>query len=134
MDGTEIMKQFLPASPYPGHLGIRLDDLGDGTAALTLPFSPEVVTIGETVHGGAIASLIDTAAMAAAWAGAEPPENMRGTTVGLTVQYLSAATKTDLTARARVIRRGRSLSYVEVDVTNADDEPVAKGLVTYKLG
>jgi uncharacterized protein (TIGR00369 family) len=134
MDGIEIMRQFVPASPFVGHVGIRLESLEPDHAELTLPHSHEVVTIGETVHGGAIASLIDTAAMAAAWAGAEVPENMRGTTVGLTVQFLAAANKTDLTARARVIRRGRSLVYVDVDVTDAEDNAVAKGLVTYKLG
>jgi uncharacterized protein (TIGR00369 family) len=134
MDGIQIMQQFVPASPFVAHVGIELVALEPDQAELRLPFTEHVITIGKTVHGGAISALIDTAAMAAAWAGAEVPENMRGTTVGLTVQFLAAANETDLTARARVLRRGRSLVNVEVDVVDATDTPVAKGLVVYKIG
>ena len=134
LDGIEIMRQFVATSPFAVHVGLRLDAVEDGYTEITLPFSEHVVTIGETVHGGAIATLIDMSATAAAWAGADVPDNMRGTTVGLTVSYLAAANKTDLVARARVLRRGKSLSYVDVEVTNADGDLIAKGLVTYKLG
>jgi uncharacterized protein (TIGR00369 family) len=128
------MKQFVPQSPFVGHVGIELVDLGDGTATLRLPFRDEVITIGKTVHGGAVSALIDTTAMAAAWSGAEAPENMRGTTVSLTVNFLAAANGVDLVASARVLRRGKNLQYVEVDVTDPEGSLVAKGLVTYKLG
>lgn len=132
--GTEVIAGFLPTSPFVQHLGITLGRLGDGEAVLHLPFRAEVVTVGSVVHGGAVATLIDTAGMAASWAGAEAPENLRGSTVGMTVTYLSAASETDLTATARVLKRGRSLVYVDVEVTDASGEGVAKGVVTYKLG
>jgi uncharacterized protein (TIGR00369 family) len=128
------MREFVPASPFVIHLGIRLDELRPDGATLTLPFLPNLATLGTIVHGGAIASLLDTAAMAAAWSGAEAPANMRGTTVGLTVSYLAPANGEDLQARASVLRRGRSLVYVEVEVRGASAGLVAKGLVTYKLG
>lgn len=132
--GSEIIAGFVPTSPFCIHLGITIDELGDGEATLRMPFREELVTVGHVVHGGAVGSLIDTTGMAAAWAGAEPPENLRGTTVGLTITYLSAAGGTDLTARGRVLKRGRSLVYVEVDVEDEQGEAIAKGLVTYKLG
>lgn len=133
-DGGEFIRRFLPTSPYAGHLGMRLVEMHADEAILALPFSNEVVTIGNTVHGGAIASLIDTAAMVAAWSGAPMPEQLRGTTVGLTVSYLAAASGEDLLATARVLRRGRSLVYLDVDVRNQAGRAIAKGLVTYKLG
>lgn len=132
--GADLMRQFLPASPYVGHLGMRLSDVGPGTATLTLPFSEQLVTIGATVHGGAIASLIDTAAMVAAWSDAEVPDTLRGSTVGLTVTYLAPANAEDLRATATVLRRGRSLVYLDVEVRGASGTLVAKGLVTYKIG
>lgn len=133
-DGGEFVRRFLPSSPYVGHLGMRLVEMRTDTATLALPFKSEVVTIGNIVHGGAIASLIDTAAMVAAWSGAPLPDPPRGTTVGLTVSYLAAATGEDLLATARVLRRGRSLVYLDVDVRNQSGRAIAKGLVTYKLG
>lgn len=131
--GADLMRQFLPTSPFVGHLGIELREAEDGRALLALPFRDEVVTIGTTVHGGAVASLVDTAAMVAAWSGAEIPEQIRGTTVALSVTYLAAATGEDLEAEARVLRRGRNLVFCDVDV-RAGEKPVARGLVTYKIG
>jgi uncharacterized protein (TIGR00369 family) len=134
LSGADIIRQFLPTSPYVGHLGIQLTTMQPGVATLTLPFADALVTIGTIVHGGAIASLIDTAAAAAAWSDAEVPTNVRGTTVNLTVTYLAPAEKEDLQAVARVLRRGRTLVYLDVEVSSASGRAVAKGLVTYKLG
>jgi uncharacterized protein (TIGR00369 family) len=134
MTGEEIMRRFLPSSPFPGHLGIRLVDIGPGSARLGLPFAEALVTVGSTVHGGAVASLIDTAAMVAAWSGGEVPDKLRGSTVGLTISYLAPADGEDLEATATVLRRGRNIVHVDVDVRTASGAAVAKGLVTYKLG
>lgn len=133
-DGTQVMREFLPHSPFVGHLGIELVELDDGRADLRLPFAQEVVTIGRVVHGGAIATLIDTAAMAAAWAGAEVPDALRGATVNLSVSYLAPADGQSVTASARVVRRGRRLVTVHVDARADDDTHVATALVTYQLG
>ena len=103
-------------------------------AQLSLPFTDALVTTGTIVHGGAIASLIDTAAAVAAWSNAEVPANIRGVTVNLTVTYLAVASKEDLQAVARVLHRGRSLVYLDVEVSSASGSAIAKGLVTYKLG
>lgn len=78
--------------------------------------------------------MLDITAMAAAWSDDEIPASMRGTTVGLTISYLAPASGEDLTAYGSVLRRGRSLVYVEVEVRTASGPPVAKGLITYKLG
>ena len=132
--GADFIHQFFPHSPYVGHLGMQLIDIQPGVATLSLPFSDALVTIGTIVHGGAIASLIDTAAMVAAWSEGEMPAKARGTTVNISVAYLAAADKEDLRAVARVLRRGRNLVYLDVDVTGASGNAIAKGLVTYKLG
>lgn len=134
LSGADIIRQFLPTSPYVGHLSIQLTTMQPGVATLTLPFADALVTSGTIVHGGAIASLIDTAAAVAAWSDAEVPTNVRGTTVNLTVTYLAPAEKEDLQAVARVLRRGRTLVYLDVEVSSASGRAIAKGLVTYKLG
>jgi uncharacterized protein (TIGR00369 family) len=131
---AEIIRQFLPTSPYVGHLGIQLTEMQPDMATLTLPFTDALITIGKTVHGGAIASLIDTAAMVAAWSDATATDSIRGSTVSLTVNYLAAAQSEDIKATARVLRRGRSLVYLDVEVYGASGNIVAKGLATYKLG
>jgi uncharacterized protein (TIGR00369 family) len=71
MRGAELIAQFLEHSPFVKHLGMELREIEDDRAVLALPFREEVVTIGDVVHGGAVSTLIDTAAMAAAWSAIE---------------------------------------------------------------
>ena len=132
--GAAIITEFLKHSPFVGHLGMTLVALSPDHAELRLPFAEPLITIGDTVHGGAISALIDTAAMAASWSTETAPAGMRGTTVGLTVSFLSAARATDLIALATVMRRGKNLCNVDVEVRTASGGLAAKGLVTYKLG
>jgi uncharacterized protein (TIGR00369 family) len=132
--GAQIMRELVPSSPFARLLGIRIEDLGDGTAELVMPYRDDLATIGDTVHGGAIATLADTTAMAAAWSGAEVPERLQGSTVSLTVQYATAARGVDLVGRARVTRRSRRLVFLDVTVSAPDGTPVAHGVATYALG
>lgn len=133
-DGREVMRSFIPASPLVGLLGIQIGSLGDGEATLVLPYRAELTTIGETVHGGAIAALADTAVMAACWCVDDPPDSLRGSTVDLTVHYLAPGNASDLTAHARVLRRGRKICHAEASVIDASGTPVAHAIGTYQLG
>jgi uncharacterized protein (TIGR00369 family) len=69
------------------------------------------------VHGGAIASLIDTAAAFAVLTRIDL--NERVTTTDLTIHYLRAITAGRLNATARIVRSGRRLFVLSVEVTNA---------------
>jgi len=131
--GTDVMRQFVPASPFARELGLELTAIEDGAASLRMPYDQRRTTMGDVVHGGAIATLIDCAVMAAAWAGAPVPANLRGATVSLTVDYVGAARAEDLTATGRLVRRG-AICFCEVDVEGEDGRVVAKGLGKYKLG
>ncbi len=130
----ELAEQWLATSPFIALLGLEVIAFEPDFARVRLPFRNEVVTIGDVVHGGAVSSLIDTAAAGAAWSGAKEVENLRGTTISLSVSFLTAARAVDLMAEARCIKRGKTICFCEVDVTDPSGEFVAKGLVTYKLG
>jgi uncharacterized protein (TIGR00369 family) len=130
----QLVEAFIPHSPHTAALGISIESIEDDRAVLVMPFKPELATMGDLVHGGAIATLIDTAAMVAAWATDEVPESPTGTTASLTVNFASGANGVDLRAEARALRRGRRLSSVEVHATDPDGKLVAHGVATYKLG
>jgi uncharacterized protein (TIGR00369 family) len=130
---TEIITAFIPASPLPAALGIRLDSIAADRARLAMPWKEELATMADVVHGGAIAALADTAAMAAAWATDDVPEALTGATVSLTLDYLRAG-RGDLAAEAWVVRRGGRLVYIRVDVTDTDGTSVAAGQAVYSLG
>jgi uncharacterized protein (TIGR00369 family) len=131
--GAAIMREFIPASPFARHVGVEIDRLETDRARLRLPFVETLATMGDLVHGGAVTTLLDTAAMAAAWCTDDVPDSLRGTTVGLNINFVAAG-RGDLVADARVLRRGGSLCFCEVEVSDREERLVAKGLVTYKLG
>ena len=131
---AEIMRAFVPASPFAKELGIELVDLRLDHAELRLPWAPRLATIGDIVHGGAIAALLDTAGMAAAWSDDTVPEKPAGSTVSMSVSYAAAAVASDLTARASVVRRGRSLCFCAVTVTDPEGSVVAHGSMVHRYG
>ena len=118
--------------PFFSLLGLHIEEVQPDFCRMRLPFRPALRTAGEVVHGGAVASLIDSAGVVAVWSNV-PSEITRGATASITVNYLAAAEGVDLTAEARIVRRGRSVVFVEVDVSSPDGEPVAKGTLVYKL-
>ncbi|MCV7089530.1 PaaI family thioesterase [Mycobacterium interjectum] len=132
--GREVIAQFLPQSPFVAKLGIVADQLGDDEVRLRLPWDPANVTVGDMVHGGAIATLADVTVMAAAWCGADAPSQLRGVTVSMALDFLAPAHATDVIGIGRALRRGRSLVNCEAEIVDADGSLVAKALATYKLG
>jgi uncharacterized protein (TIGR00369 family) len=130
---AEIVRAFIPSSPLPAALGITLESIDPDRARLALPFAESLATMGDVIHGGAIAALADTAAMAAAWATDDVPEAVAGATVSLAISYLAAA-RGDLVAEARVTRRGRRLCFVAVEVLDAGGTAVASAQAVYQLG
>jgi uncharacterized protein (TIGR00369 family) len=131
---ADIMRAFIPASPFAKELGIELVDLRPDHAELRLPYAPRLTTMGDVVHGGAIAALLDTAGMAAAWSDDFVPERMAGSTVSMTVAFAAAAVASDLTAHASVVRRRRTLCFCEVTITDAAGEVVAHGSMVHRYG
>jgi uncharacterized protein (TIGR00369 family) len=129
----QVITDFIPSSPFAAALGVRLEAIEPDRARLAMPFRDDLATIADVVHGGAIATLADTAAMAAAWASEEVAESLSGATVSLTLDYLTAG-RGDLTADALVTRRGGRLVYVRVDIADAAGELVAAGQAVYSLG
>ena len=128
-----IVEKVIVGSPYGRLLGLQLESCEPDRVVVRLPYRTDVTTIGDTVHGGAIAGLVDSAATAAFWAKSGLGAGARGTTIGFSLSFLSAGRGVDLVADARVRRRGREICNGEVVVRNASGAEVAQAIVTYKL-
>ena len=128
-----IVEKAIVASPYGRLLGLVLVWAEPDRVVVRLPYRLDVTTLGDTVHGGAIAGLVDTAATAAFWAKPGLAAGARGTTIGFSLAFLAAGRGVDLVADARVRRRGREICNGEVVVRDAGGSEVAQALVTYKL-
>ena len=124
----EIRKQF-ETNHFPRMLGIEMDSLESGRAVLGVTVRKDLLQLQGVMHGGAIASLIDTAVAFAIASTSSPTD--RFTTVEMKVNYLSAIRDGRVTADAKLIRDGRRIVVAECDVHDADGRLAAKGLLTY---
>ena len=115
--------------PFARLLGIELDEVGKGTATLGLSIRRELTQNHGVVHGGAIASLIDTATAFAIISMLSPVEKV--TTVDLTISYLRPLTTGRMVARAKVVRSGQRLFVVSADLFDQDGNLAATALSTY---
>ncbi|MFZ2239109.1 MAG: PaaI family thioesterase [Gordonia amarae] len=128
------MHAFLPASPFVATLGVQAERLDDDAAVIRLPWRPELATVGDMVHGGAIAALADITVMVAAWCGRELPDIPRGVTTSLSMEFIDAAYAEDLLGHGRVLRRGKTLTSCEAEIRTVSGTLVAKALGNYKVG
>ena len=120
-----ILRGDREGPPVARLLGMRLVELGDGEAAFELEADPErhANPMG-TVHGGILCDLAD-AAMGCAYA-SRLGEGESFTTVELKANFLRPVRSGLLTARARVVKGGRTLGLVECDVVDEHGELVAR--------
>ena len=115
--------------PYAHLLGIEVGEMERGTATLHLNVRDELKQNRGVVHGGATASLIDTASAFAILSLLEPDEMT--TTIDLTIHYLRPLTTGRVSAVARVRRAGRRILTVSVDVHDEAQNLVATALTSY---
>jgi uncharacterized protein (TIGR00369 family) len=127
------IEKLIVGSPYGTLLGLACEAVEPDRVRVRMPFRPELTTVGEMVHGGAIASLVDVAATAACWAHPRATLEARGSTVGFSLSYLAPGFGCDLVADARVVKRGGSICTVDARVADGQGGEVARALVTYKL-
>jgi uncharacterized protein (TIGR00369 family) len=119
--------------PFNRFLGIRLDEVGAGSAAVSLPVRPEFVGDPQppALHGGVLSALIDTAGGLAAWSALE--DDGAVSTVDLRVDYLEPGRVAgELRAEARVARSGTRVCHVQIELTQ-DDVRIAEGRGVYRV-
>jgi uncharacterized protein (TIGR00369 family) len=100
-------------------LDLHLEDVGEGTARMRMPFRAQVANGAGAVHGGAIVSLCDTVfwvALASIYGEEQPTA-----TASLTCSFLRPALPPhDLVASATVLKAGKRIVYGEVYVRSGE--------------
>ena len=128
---VEHAREYQKKIPFVSHLKILTEDLGKGTARLSMPVEPHLRNSLGTVHGGAIMSLLDVALCTAART--LHPESIGVVTIDLSTSFIGGGSGAKLYAEARVMRDGRSMSFVEAEAKNDDRSLVAKAIATVRV-
>ncbi len=130
----EIQGFFSRDIPFNQTLGMRLDEIGEGTCRVSIPFRKDL--IGDpwrpALHGGVIAALIDVAGGLAGFASLRPGDRL--STIDMRVDYLRPAALEDLVADARVVRTGNRVCACDILVwQHRPDELIATGKAVYNI-
>lgn len=116
---------------FPKLVGLQVEELRTDYCRMRLPFRPELEQPSGMVHGGAIATLIDTVVV--------PPVGMAYSagwlyvTLTMDIQFLGAVAGEDAIAEGWVTQRGRSIVFCRAEVTTAGGRPAASANLTYKV-
>lgn len=113
-------------------VGIEVEELRRDYARMRLPWRPELNQPSGLMHGGAIATLIDTVVVPAIGTAYAVPRPF--STIEMAVRYLAPVRSEDLVAEGWVSRRGKRVVFCEVDVRTAGAVKVASGNLIYVVG
>ncbi len=116
---------------FPRVVGLVTEEVRSDYARLRLPYRPELDQPAGVVHGGAIATMIDTVVVPAIGGAYDALPQML--TLSLSVQFLGAVRATDAVAEGWVTRRGRSVVFCEALVRTAAGDPAATGQLVYSV-
>lgn len=125
----ERAEAAIRSMPIVSAMGIKLDELSEGKAVLSLDMHDDLRQPGQLLHGGVTATLIDTA-MAFAVRTLVLPDD-RTATIDLTIHYLRPHTEGMAICTANVMRAGKRILTVTADVLNEKGLVIASAISTY---
>lgn len=128
-DKKQRAAEVIKKAPYARLLGIELTDIKPGEAVLKMKMRDELRQPYGVLHGGATASLIDTAMAFAIIA--STGEDEKATTVNLTVHYLRPVTEGEIVCTAKMVRTGKRILTVSAEVRGEQGKLIATALSTY---
>jgi uncharacterized protein (TIGR00369 family) len=106
-----------PLPPYAELLGLTTEER-DGERLWVMPFREEVVGRPGFLHGGAIAGLLEFAALGAVYDALEPGAKVKP--INVSVDFLRGGADHDTWAAAVVTRLGKRVANVEAHAWQQD--------------
>lgn len=123
----EILERTRPI-PIVETLRFELIGFDEGFCRLRVPYNRKYDGIFRSLHGGLLMTIADSAACFAIMTQTGPDQPL--TTTDMNIRFL-APCLTDVVAEARVIKLGRTLCPVAIDLFDTQGTRVAVAQVTY---
>jgi len=124
----KVLRGEMPPPPIATLIGFRLTSIDPGQAVIEFEASGRHANPMGTLHGGVLCDIAD-AAMGMAYA-SMLEEGETFTTLELKINFLKPVSNATLQAVARVIKGGRTIGLVECDVTDDQQQLVARASST----
>jgi uncharacterized protein (TIGR00369 family) len=119
--------------PYAALLGLSTRRGEDGELLWVMPFRNEVVGRPGFLHGGAIAGLLEFAALGTLY-GALGEEKVTAKPINVTVEFMRGGTEHETYASATIARLGKRVANVEAHAWQQDrSKPIASAQMNVLL-
>jgi uncharacterized protein (TIGR00369 family) len=117
---------------FPSLVGLQVEEVRRDYCRMRLPFRAELEQPAGVVHGGAIATLLDSVVVPAV--GSAYTAEHRYSTVDMNIQYLAGLVQEDAIAEGWVVKRGRTMVFCEAELVGATKgHLIARSLLTYHV-
>ena len=110
-----LIMSRINTSPFSKLLGMRYEEIRKEYARMILPYRPELNQPAGIVHGGAIASLIDTVVVGAILSNIDDMKR-QFVTVNMHIHYTGAAVEENMIATGYIRKSGRTIIFAAVEV------------------
>ncbi|MFX1385807.1 MAG: PaaI family thioesterase [Promethearchaeota archaeon] len=121
---TDLIKLLYDRIPFYSTLGFELQEISDGRAIFEIEIREELTQNG-MIHGGVLASLVDSTCACAAFSLILP--NGYATTIDLQVEFLKPVSSGRLKAKAKCIKSGKNIFFCKAKIWNNYEELVCTG-------
>jgi acyl-CoA thioesterase len=126
----QVMK-VANSSPYYRLLGMEVKEIKEGKSRIEMPFKQDLTHPYGIAHGGAIASLADSAVAMALIDLVDRKDRI--TTIEFKINFFASVDKGELEAHAKIIHKGSKTAVGDVEVVNEKGKLVAKLIATYSI-
>ncbi len=121
-------------SNFGQHMGYSLTDWSEGSAIISLTISECHLNSSGIMHGGVLATLIDTACGYAIIHNPDPEKKRRAVTLSLNTQFTASANVGDRLRATGVIKGGgKHIKFLSCEVHNQDGQLVGQGEAVMKI-
>jgi uncharacterized protein (TIGR00369 family) len=120
------------ANLFVNLLGLEIEEVRTDYCRMRMPFRDVLNQAAGIVHGGAIATLLDSVVVPVV--GSAYGRDARFSTVDMHVQFLSALIAEDAVGEGWIVKRGRGTVFCESEVVGATSgKIVARSVLTYNV-
>jgi len=125
------MDSWISCAPFERLLNMTIEEASDGRAILTMPFVIDLAQGAGLMHGGALASLADTAVVMAIKS-LVPPET-HFATISMETKFLYPVKQGIVTAEAQIVEKEGRIVKGRAIVYNDEKRPVAEFSSIFKI-
>ncbi len=116
---------------FPQFLGLEVEELRTDYARMRIPYRPEYRQPAGVMHGGVIASLVDTVVVPVIGSGYDEPRQLF--TIDLSLRVLAPIVDDDAVAEGWIVQRGRSIVFCDAEVRSGAGALAASANLVYKV-